>query len=314
MNVGSINLMDSMNSDVLKVVETFSYGVNLSNVSRVAIGYVMRGHKTIHCAPEPIVVSEGSLYVIGEGQHFVENGLGESHFEEIVFYVPTLTLQRMVLSLSDAGCVNTDATHRCPHCRGRTVAVTRLQSKQFKKFIDGVNSCLVSGDAAGSRVIYNLRVVELLYFILTSDDLCLRSILLRCCDANYIEFLRVIYENIYKDLSIEELARLTHRSVTSFKKEFQRCFAKSPHQWYIEQRLFRAKAVLISTNLTISEIGNMCAFTNISHFIKLFKNFFDMTPAAMRRAFREKSRIKESKHTAGESVSGDSRISPAEGE
>ena len=42
----------------------------------------------------------------------------------------------------------------------------------------------------------------------------------------------------------------------------------------------------MSTNMTISEIGVECAFTNISHFIKLFKQRFDDTPASMRRKSR----------------------------
>jgi AraC-like DNA-binding protein len=35
--------------------------------------------------------------------------------------------------------------------------------------------------------------------------------------------------------------------------------------------------------MTISEIGAQCAFTNISHFIKLFKRHYKTTPAALRK-------------------------------
>jgi AraC-like DNA-binding protein len=51
----------------------------------------------------------------------------------------------------------------------------------------------------------------------------------------------------------------------------------------LHQEEQRAKILLFSTNLTISEIGNQCAFTNISHFIKLFKQRYGDTPAALRR-------------------------------
>ena len=40
--------------------------------------------------------------------------------------------------------------------------------------------------------------------------------------------------------------------------------------------------MLISTNKSISEIGNDCNFPNTSHFIKLFKKEYGMTPASYR--------------------------------
>ncbi|MBQ5843935.1 MAG: AraC family transcriptional regulator, partial [Alistipes sp.] len=43
------------------------------------------------------------------------------------------------------------------------------------------------------------------------------------------------------------------------------------------------------TNMTISEVGISCAFTNISHFIKLFKQRFHTTPAVLRKNIQNHS-------------------------
>lgn len=43
-----------------------------------------------------------------------------------------------------------------------------------------------------------------------------------------------------------------------------------------------SRLLLISTSKSISEIGNACTFPNTSHFIKLFKKEYQMTPAAYR--------------------------------
>ena len=74
------------------------------------------------------------------------------------------------------------------------------------------------------------------------------------------------------DISVEELAGKCNRSLTSFKKEFRKHFFEPPHKWFIRQRLMHSRLLLISTNKSISEIGNDCNFPNTSHFIKLFKN------------------------------------------
>jgi AraC-like DNA-binding protein len=95
--------------------------------------------------------------------------------------------------------------------------------------------------------------------------------------------MNVVYGNIFNDVSVEMLAEQTNRSLTSFKKEFKRLFNAPPHRWIIEQRLDRAKIMLSSTSRTVSEIGAECAFANISHFIKLFKQRYHETPASFRR-------------------------------
>lgn len=71
-------------------------------------------------------------------------------------------------------------------------------------------------------------------------------------------------------------------SLTSFKKEFRKHFYEPPHKWLIRQRLMHSRLLLISTSRSIAEIGIDCNFPNTSHFIKLFKKEYGMTPAAYR--------------------------------
>lgn len=286
MRINSNHSSESKNSEVLKIVETSSQGVNLTNQSRVAIGYVVKGKKTIYCTGEPRVVDSGCLYFIGEGVHYVENVTTSSNYEEIIFYVPATLLQDIVMALAESGEVQTDISHRCPRCRGQNVVVSSQRESVLESFFGVVNHSIQRGDISTNYVVRNIRIAELVYFILSNQDECLRSVLLRSCDIEYIQFMRVVYDNLFNDVSIETLARATNRSVTSFKKDFQRYFNMPPHRWYIEQRLIRAKILLLSSEMTISEIGIMCSFTNISHFIKLFKQQFDVTPAAMRKINR----------------------------
>ncbi|MFR6556698.1 MAG: helix-turn-helix transcriptional regulator [Alistipes putredinis] len=70
------------------------------------------------------------------------------------------------------------------------------------------------------------------------------------------------------------------------QKEFFRIYGTSPHQWLIRQRLIHARLLLISTDKAIAEIGTACAFPNTSHFIKLFRKQYGMTPATYRNRHR----------------------------
>jgi AraC-like DNA-binding protein len=140
------------------------------------------------------------------------------------------------------------------------------------------NTGLLHNDV-GQRIKFN----ELIYLILSDEDGCIKRKVLRSSDMEIAQFLNIIYDNVFNDISIEQLAEMTNRSLTSFKKEFKRLLDAPPHQWIIDQRLDKARILLASTSRTVSEIGAVCAFANISHFIKLFKQRYNETPATFRR-------------------------------
>ncbi len=92
----------------------------------------------------------------------------------------------------------------------------------------------------------------------------------------------VVSQNIFTPLSVEELARLSVRSLSAFKKEFQEIFHQPPKKWITEKRLDHARVLLQHSSKTVSEIGFDCGFESPSHFIRLFKKHFGYTPNTQR--------------------------------
>lgn len=272
--------------DVVKVIETTNQGVRSINLSRVAIGYVLRGRKVLYHNDRGIEINEGEMFILGLGVHYEENVALTEAFEQILFYVTPQTLQQVIISLSSNYGVSCESKHSCERCRYATLLVAHPTLAQ-RDFFNGVNHSFRRSDFRNDSVDRRIKLNELIYLILSGNDECLRSMLISCADIVNGQFAREVYNNLFNDVTIETLARKTNRSLTSFKKEFRRQFAVPPHKWLIDQRLQRAKILLMSTNLTISEIGAECSFSNISHFIKLFKLRFHDTPASMRRKSRQ---------------------------
>ena len=52
-------------------------------------------------------------------------------------------------------------------------------------------------------------MTELIYLIASHEDCCIKSKLLSNVDAAKENFEQIVYDHIFKDISIEELARLT---------------------------------------------------------------------------------------------------------
>lgn len=274
--------MHALAPDVVKVVEEESRGVSSIDLSRTAIGYVLKGCKRIYRNDRSIEIASGEMFLLTTGVHYEENIPLEGAFEQVVFYVTSESLQRVIIELNTNYGLAYDATHRCGECQGAECVVA-CPTTALSDLFQGLNRLLRRNELRENGIGRQIKLNELVYLILTEGSACMRARLLTCSDVVNNHFAREVYNNLFTDLSIEALARKTNRSLTSFKKEFRRQFAEPPHRWFIDQRLQRAKILLFSTNLTISEIGNQCAFTNISHFIKLFKQRYGDTPAALRR-------------------------------
>lgn len=80
------------------------------------------------------------------------------------------------------------------------------------------NNYLRDEDFHRDETAENIKMTELIYLIASHEDCCLKSKLLSNVDAAKENFEQIVYDHIFKDISIEELSKLTNRSLTSFKR------------------------------------------------------------------------------------------------
>lgn len=88
----------------------------------------------------------------------------------------------------------------------------------------------------------------------------------------------IMIQNFQYDLKLNDFAKLCGKSLSTFKREFKLNFNTTPGKWLINKRLEYAKTLLISTDLTVSQIGYESGFKNNSHFIQVFKKKLNVTP------------------------------------
>ena len=283
MNYYTTNPTNSTTSDVVRITERENSGIHSITLSRIAVGYILSGAKYIYHNDQCFAIEEGSLFILDAGFHYEENTIGENgRFEQIIFYLAPATLQQVIFGLNINYGLSFTSRHSCHKCATHNFASTKGDTP-IRNFFIGIELSLRNSGLLHNDIGQRIKLNELIYLILSGEDNCTKRKILRSADTSSGHFINTIYDNIFNDISIETLAELTHRSLTSFKKEFKRIFNKPPHRWIIEQRLDRAKILLHSTSHTISEIGAECGFANISHFIKLFKQRYRDTPASFRR-------------------------------
>lgn len=267
---------------IVKYTQAVRTGIQSHNLTRHGIGYVVHGKKYIYYGDIRHEVKKGELFYLGTGNHYTEDISEQGkNFEQIVFYYTPEQLTKILNRLSMDYQLNITNDHNCPNCQTQSHVIYPAWGT-IRSFFGTINQYLKDDMFNQDDTAETIKMTELIYLILSQNDCCIKSKILSNMDTMKENFEQTIQKYIFSDISIEELAQKCHRSLTSFKKEFRKHYYEPPHKWFIRQRLMHSRLLLISTNKSISEIGIECNFPNTSHFIKLFKKEYGMTPAIYR--------------------------------
>jgi len=58
----------------------------------------------------------------------------------------------------------------------------------------------------------------------------------------------------------------------------------APHQYVMQRRMDKARRLVTSTQLPLTEIALACGFSSASHFSNRFRSVMGMTPSQLRAA------------------------------
>lgn len=99
--------------------------------------------------------------------------------------------------------------------------------------------------------------------------------------ATYI-FKQIIKDNIFREVSLGELARLTNLSTSTFKREFKRIYNDSPSNYFKNKRLEKAAGLLEVSDERMTDIAYDCGFNDLAYFSKCFHEKYNMSPSVFR--------------------------------
>ena len=131
--------------------------------------------------------------------------------------------------------------------------------------------------------LFKLKILELLYDLAQLNPQFLQELI----DLNRFEtrdLMKTMQEHYFQSYTIQELASISGRSLSSFRREFKSLFHATPAKWIQDKRLLKAKELLFSTQLTIADICYEIGYENVSHFSRLFKSHFGYNPSEVRKS------------------------------
>ena len=85
--------------------------------------------------------------------------------------------------------------------------------------------------------------------------------------------------NFREDLTLEEFASYTGRSLAAFKRDFAKISPLTPEKWLLEKRLDFAHKLLTEEHKMVSDVYLEAGFRNRTHFSTAFRKRYGVTPA-----------------------------------
>jgi AraC family transcriptional regulator, exoenzyme S synthesis regulatory protein ExsA len=129
-----------------------------------------------------------------------------------------------------------------------------------------------------SKKLASIKVNEIIVLLLEMQP-DLESFLFDFSDPHKQNLEEFMLKNFHYNAPIEQFAKLSGRSLTSFKREFADIFKTSPGTWLKDKRLSEAYYLIKKKSQRPQDIYLDLGFENISHFYTSFKKKYGMTPA-----------------------------------
>lgn len=126
--------------------------------------------------------------------------------------------------------------------------------------------------------IKTFEIIELLLRYTT-----IQNLLFNFEDDFKIDLEAYMNKNYMHNIPLAQFAKLTGRSISTFKRDFQEIFNHPPNKWLIKKRLDLAHFLISKQGKKPNEIYDDVGFVNFSHFSRSFKAEFGINPSEIEK-------------------------------
>jgi len=135
-----------------------------------------------------------------------------------------------------------------------------------------------------SENLLELKFKELLYIILSNpENAALLAYVNSISDLQKPILHETMEANFMYNLSLIDFARMTQRSLASFKRDFIEIYHTSPGKWLAQKKLEYAMLLLNTSKKNVTEIAFDSGFESVTHFSRVFKDKFGLAPLRYRK-------------------------------
>lgn len=234
--------------------------------------FVRAGEKQITVGSQPFRVRTGEALFVQRGcYHVAEMVPTNGDYQSLLFFFDERLL---------AGFLARNPDLLVPATGDSVVASAfpLTMTPAIRQFVESMRSPALYQTPHGLRLL-RLRFEELLLHLLSGPEASALLTLLRAVAKQHKpDLILTVQAHLLQPLTIRELASLTNRSLSAFKREFRQQVGQSPAAYIRSQRLEHARMLLQTGSGNVSEVCRMVGYESVSHFIKNFRKRYGFTP------------------------------------
>lgn len=239
--------------------------------------HVLTGEKHLYNRERSWYIKKGSTVFLKKGGIGIEK-LGNEPFCVLMFYVPDEYICSFIRE--NGGLLS--AADNSVICKDQVVPVqtTEVMSAFYESVL-----AYFSFSSEPNENLLELKFRELLLNLISvENNSSLTAYFCKLANPHQTDDLREIMENncLY-DLQLHEFARLCHRSLSTFKRDFQLAYKKTPGRWLLEKRLDVSRKLLLQSNKPVKDVVIESGFKNNTHFDRVFKKHYGVPPLQYRK-------------------------------
>lgn len=125
-----------------------------------------------------------------------------------------------------------------------------------------------------------LKITEAISILRTIDKE-IDGVLANFEEPGKIDLAGYMEKNFMFNLPLEKFSYLTGRSLTTFKRDFNKAFNTTPQRWLTQKRLELAHYQLLEKKKKPIDVCYEVGFENLSHFSYAFKKKYGYTPTGL---------------------------------
>jgi AraC-like DNA-binding protein len=131
-----------------------------------------------------------------------------------------------------------------------------------------------------SKELLVMKVKEAILTLLMENPE-LQRVLFDFSEPGKIDLESFMMQNYHFNVELKRFAYLTGRSLSTFKRDFERIFKMPPSRWLLQRRLDQAYYLIKKKRKPASKIYLELGFEDLSHFSYAFKKQFGVSPSLL---------------------------------
>jgi AraC-like DNA-binding protein len=234
------------------------------------ISYVVAGTMTMNDGITSFTFSEGDVYFCRRGQlaKYMKEVGPSGEFRSVSIFFDQEMLRNFSIEFS-----YTSQKHDV-----NFVVKKLLPAKVMASYMDSLRAYEPIFASGRSKELLEVKRKEAILLLLQTYPE-LKNVLFDFSEPGKIDLEAFMNQHYHFNVGLNRFAYLTGRSLSTFKRDFEKIFNTTPSRWLLLRRLQEAYYLLKEKKKAVSDVYPELGFEDLSHFSYAFKKQYGIAPS-----------------------------------